>query len=165
MVLESAFNISLMTGPSNQLLTSLERHSQRKNYSHIEKKTLGIISAIANFYRFIHGRHFKLQTEYKPLVTIYGSKKGLPANTANKLERWGNILLNYNFKIAFVPSGKLSHADGLSRLIPKYKEPLEDRVNSSLREEDEIKKPYAMPCGNFQLPLTKLGEKCRTANS
>ena len=37
----------------------------------------------------------------------------------------------------FVPSKKLGHADGLSRLIPKYCEPLEDSVIAALRTENE----------------------------
>ena len=38
-----------------------------------------------------------LQTDHKPLITIFGSKKCLQVETANRLLRWGTILLNYNF--------------------------------------------------------------------
>ena len=40
----------------------------------------------------------------------------------------------------YEPSKKLGHADGLSRLIPKYCEPLEDTVILTLKDESEIKK-------------------------
>ena len=40
-----------------------------KNYSQIEKEVLGIIFAVT---RFIHGRYFILQTDHKPLLTVYG---------------------------------------------------------------------------------------------
>ena len=108
-----------------------------KNYSQIEKEALGIIFAVTKFHRYLHGRKFMLQTDHKPLITIFGSKKGLPTHTANRLQRWGTILLNYKFNIEFVPSKKLGHADGLSRLIPKYCEPLEDSVIAALRTENE----------------------------
>ena len=39
----------------------------------------------------------------------------------------------------FLPSKKLSHADGLSRLIPKHREPPEDTVITSLWTEGEFK--------------------------
>ncbi|GAB1607299.1 hypothetical protein Ahia01_001013300, partial [Argonauta hians] len=39
----------------------------------------------------------------------------------------------------FLPSKKLYHADGLSRLIPKHCEPLEDTVIASLRTEKAFK--------------------------
>ena len=47
----------------------------------------------------------------------------------------GAILLNYDFKMEFLLSQKLGHADGLSRLIPKMQEPLEDTVIASLHTE------------------------------
>lgn len=39
----------------------------------------------------------------------------------------------------FLPSKEHYHVDGLSRLIPKHREPLEDTVIASLRTEGEIK--------------------------
>ena len=108
-----------------------------KNYSQIEKEALGIIFATSEFHRFIHDRHFTLQTDHKSLLTFFSPKKALPPLTANKLQRWGTIQLNYNFKMGHLPSYKFGHADGLLRLIPKYKEPLEDIVIASLRSRGE----------------------------
>ena len=123
-----------------------------RNYSQIEKEALGIIFGITKFHRYLHGRRFTLQTDHKPLISIFGSKKGLPTYTANRLQRWGTILLNYNFSIEFLSSAKLGHADGLSRLIPKQNEPLEDTVIASLRSE----KNYAQILHNTvkELPVT-----------
>ena len=114
---------------SRALLTAETHHSQ------IEKESLGIILAVTKFHRYIHGRLFRLQTDHMPLLTIFGLKKGLPTHTANRVQRWGTILLNYNFNMEFLPSKKLCHADGLSRLIPKQRETLEDTVIASLRTE------------------------------
>ena len=123
-----------------------------RNYSQIEKESLGIIFAVTKFHRYIHGRHFRLQTDHKPLLNIFGSKKGLPTHTANRLQRWGTILLNYNFNMEFLPSKKLCHADGLSRLIPKQSEPLEDTVIASLRTERDLKTSL---CNTIrELPVT-----------
>ena len=88
-----------------------------KHYSQIEKEALGIIFVVKKFHRYLHGRFFTLQTEHKPLITIFGSKKGQPIYTANRLLRWGTILLNYNFKIEYLPSKQISHAYGVSRLV------------------------------------------------
>ena len=86
--------------------------------------------------------HFTLQSDHKPLLTIFGSKKGLPTHTAKRLQRWRTILLNHNFKMVYQPSNKFGHADGLSRFILKYKEPLEDTVIVSLQSEGELKICY-----------------------
>ena len=51
----------------------------------------------------------------------------------------GTILLKYNFKVESLPSKKLCHANGLSRLISKHREHLEDTVIASLRLEREFK--------------------------
>ena len=109
-----------------------------RNYSQIEKESLAIIYAIKKFHRFIHGRIFTSQTDHKPLLTIFGSKKGIPTHTANRLQRWSIILLNYNFKMEYISSKNIGHADGLSRLIRKCAEPLEDTVIAALREEKEL---------------------------
>ena len=49
-----------------------------KQSSKIEKEVLGIIFAVTKFHWYLHERRFILQTDYKPLITIFGSKKGLP---------------------------------------------------------------------------------------
>ena len=51
------------------------------NYSVIEKESLGIVFALKKFYRFIHRRRFTLQRDLRPLLAIFGSKKGLPTPT------------------------------------------------------------------------------------
>ena len=124
-----------------------------KDYSQIEKEALVIIFAVSKLHRFIHDRQFILQTDHKPLLTVLGSKKGLPTHTANRLQRWGTILLNYNFKIEYLPSNKFGHADGLSRLIPKYREAWEDTVTASLQSKGEVK-PFI--CNSIrELPVTR----------
>ena len=94
---------------------------------------------IRKFYHYIYGQHFILQTDHKPQHTIFGSKKGLPMHTANWLQKWGTILLSYYFKIEYLPLKKFGYVDRLSRLIPKYKEPLEDTMIAFLKSEGELK--------------------------
>ena len=79
----------------------------------------------------VYGRTFVLQTEQRPLLSIYGSKKSIPKHTANRLQRWGILLLDYDFKMEYIPSKESGHAGGLCRLIPKFNEPFEDTVIAS----------------------------------
>ena len=109
------------------------------NYSHIEKEGLAIISAIKKFHKYVHGWEFILQTDHRPLLAIFGSKKGIPTHTGNRLQRWATMLLNLSFKIEFLPSKEIAHADGLFRLIPKYTEPLEETVIASWKSEMDVK--------------------------
>ena len=80
-----------------------------KHYSQIEKEALGIIFAETKFHQYLYGRFFTLKKDHKPLITIFGSKKGKPIYTANRLLRWGTILLNYNFKIEYLPSKQMDY--------------------------------------------------------
>ena len=94
-----------------------------------------------------------------PLITIFGSKKGLPIYTANRLQRWGTILLNYNFKIEYLPSKQISHADGLSRLVPKFSEPFEDTIIAALQTNCEIKNMIANTIKELSMTLLEIKSK------
>ena len=102
------------------------------------------------------------KTDNQPLITIFGSKKGQPIYTANRLLRWGTVLLNYNFIIEYLPLKQISHADWLSRLVPKYSEPLEDTIIAALRTDCEIKNMIANTIK--ELPVTLLDIKSEAMN-
>ena len=133
-----------------------------KHYSRIEKEAFGIIFAVTKFHRYLHDRFFTLQTDHKPLITIFGSKKCLPNYTANRLLRWRTILLNYNFKIEYLPSKQISHIEGLSRLILKYSEPFEDTIITALRTDCEIRNMISNTVK--ELPVTLLEIKREAIN-
>ncbi|XP_055522647.1 uncharacterized protein K02A2.6-like [Wyeomyia smithii] len=57
---------------------------------------------VTKFHKYLLGRRFTLLTEHKPLLSIFGSKKGIPLHTANRLQRWALMLLNYDFDIRHV---------------------------------------------------------------
>ena len=120
-------------------LTSRTLLLAEKNYSQIEKEGIAIIFAVKKFHRFVHRRKFALQMDHHPLLSIFGSKKNIPTHTANRLQCWGTILLNYNYEMEFWQSKKLGHVDDLSRLIPKFLVPLEDTVKSVQKAEKEVK--------------------------
>ena len=57
----------------------------------------------------------------------------------NRLQCWGTLLLDYDFKMEYIPTKELGHVDGLFRLIPKFNKPFENTAIASLRLENEIK--------------------------
>lgn len=112
-----------------------------KKYAQIEKEGLALVFAIKKFHKFLFGRKFTLLTDHQPLVSIFGSKKGIPIYTANRLQRWAIILLAYDFKIQYVSTIKFGQADALSRLIEQNKteEINEDVVISAIFQESDIR--------------------------
>lgn len=80
----------------------------------------------------------------------------LLADTANRLLRWGTILLNYNFELNYLPTNKIGHADGLSRLIANQNQPLEDSVTAVLCSDCEIKSIIANTVRDLPVTLSEI---------
>ena len=135
---------------------SRSRQPAKIKYSQIKKENLAIIYAVKKFHKYIHGRSFTLQTDHRALIRIFGSKKGLPTYTANTVHKWGIILWNNDFKMEFLSSNKLGYADGLSRLIPRFCEPLEDTVIAVLRAKIKIKNVLFNTVRGLPVTLTNI---------
>ncbi|UYV74425.1 K02A2.6-like, partial [Cordylochernes scorpioides] len=86
-----------------------------RNYSQIEKEALAIIYGVTKFHQFIYGRKFILITDHKPLVTILGSRSGIPTLSTSRLQRWALILSAYTYDIKFRRTQDHGNADLLSR--------------------------------------------------
>ncbi|XP_062537789.1 uncharacterized protein K02A2.6-like [Armigeres subalbatus] len=109
-----------------------------QGYGQPEKEALALVYAVTKFHKFLLGRHFTLQTDHKPLLAIFGSKKGIPLHTANRLQRWALIMLNYDFDIQHISSNDFGCADMLSRLIDRTARPEEEYVVAAINLEEDI---------------------------
>ena len=107
-----------------------------KRYGQIEKEALALVFAVRRFHKLLYGRRFTLLTDHKPLLSIFGSKNGIPAHSANRLQRWALTLLGYDFEIQYRRTENFGQADALSRLISKYPTEEEDAVIAALSAED-----------------------------
>ncbi|CAI2321053.1 unnamed protein product [Caenorhabditis sp. 36 PRJEB53466] len=128
-------------------------NSAEKNYSQIEKEGLGLIFAVKRFHKYLFGRKFLLRTDHKPLLSIFGSKKGIPVHSQNRLVRWSTILLAYDFVIEYVKTDDFGQADALSRMIQKMPSKNEDMVIAQVEVDVE---------GSLQSAVRRLPEviKC-----
>lgn len=132
---------------AHRTLTDAER-----NYSQIEKEGLSIIFGVTKFHRMVYGRSFILQTDHKPLLQIFGSKKGIPVYTANRLQRWALTLKAYDFSIEYVQTDHFGHADILSRLIDSHTSKDEEIVIASVILEEDVRSILNVAIDS--LPLT-----------
>ena len=108
-----------------------------QNYDQIEKEGLALIFAV-KFHKYIYSRHFTLLTDHRPLLSIFGSRKGIPVHSANRLQWWAAALLGYDFKIEYRKSTEFGQADALSRLISTQATPNEEVVVAALQADFNI---------------------------
>ncbi|BHF77196.1 hypothetical protein SprV_0502029900 [Sparganum proliferum] len=111
-----------------------------ENYGQIEEEALALVFVIKKFHKLLHGRHFTLLTDHKPLLSIFGSKKDIPVYSASRLQRWTTILLCYDFDILYCRITDFGQADALSRLIYNHQEPEEDTVIAAIAIEDDVRR-------------------------
>jgi len=97
------------------------------NYSQIEKEALALIFSVKYFHQIVYGRKFILRTDHKPLVSIFGEKKGIPIMAAHRLQRYAVFLSGYSYKIEFVKGADNGSADALSRLPLNKSDFINDR--------------------------------------
>ncbi|BHF61934.1 hypothetical protein SprV_0100491400 [Sparganum proliferum] len=119
-----------------------------KNYGQIEKEALALVFAVKKFHKLLYGRHFTLLTDNKPLLSIFGSKIGIPVYSASRLQRWATILFGYDFDIRYCRTTDFGQSDALSRLIiiiiiiiiiSNQQEPEEDAVIAAISIEDDVR--------------------------
>ncbi|KAI8120353.1 Retrovirus-related Pol polyprotein from transposon 17.6 [Lucilia cuprina] len=111
--------------------------SAEQKYSQIEKEALALVYGCTKFHRMIYGRSFTLLTDHKPLLSIFGSKKGIPTHTANRLQRWALIMMSYDFTIQYVNTNDFGNVDILSRLINNQPQN-EEFVVAVVQTEDDL---------------------------
>lgn len=90
---------------------SLTETEQR--YAQVEKEALGLTWGCERFKDFLIGRHFSLETDHKPLVSLLGQQAltELPP----RIQRFRLRLMRYSYSITHTPGKALFTADTLSR--------------------------------------------------
>lgn len=124
-----------------------------KNYPQIEREALALTFAVKKFHKYIFGRHFELRTDHKPLLSIFGSKTGIPVYTANRLQRYALTLLAYSFSIKYINTESFAYADFISRLIDKHDRPEEETIIATIHDCDRERNCFAIETTE-QLPVS-----------
>ena len=86
----------------------------QKNYSVVEKETLGLVLALEHFDVYLGLTPFKIKvyTDHNPLTFLKTMK-----NKNQRLVRWSLALQEYNLEIQHIPGSENVVADALSRCI------------------------------------------------
>ena len=63
-----------------------------------------------------HPNHFKLQTDHKPLLTLFNESKAVSPQASGRIQRWALILASYEYTIVCRTTTQHANADAMSRL-------------------------------------------------
>ena len=91
----------------------LNNHEMK--YSTIKLELLGVVWATEHFRNYLYGTEFQIVTDHKALLSALSANHG-NKTMHNRLTRWVNRLLPFNFKISHLPGKDMGFTDLLSRL-------------------------------------------------
>lgn len=86
-------------------------NSAEKNYSTIEKELLSIVENTKHFRPYLYGRHFKIETDHKPLVWLMSLK-----DPNSRLVKWRLRLEEFDYEVIYKRGRDNYVADALSRI-------------------------------------------------
>ena len=86
-----------------------------RKYSATKRELLGIVFALEAFRFYLWGKHFTLFTDHRALTFLFTQKQTNPM-----LNRWMEVLLDFNFSINHRPGMRNVLPDRLSRLYPTF---------------------------------------------
>ena len=106
-----------------------------QRYAQIEKESLALTWASERFEDYLIGLHFTIETDHKPLVSLFGKK--LLDELPLRVQRFCMRMMRFNFTIVHVPGKELSTADALSRApvsgFTKTDETFDKEVNAYIQ--------------------------------
>ena len=127
--------------------------STEQRYAQIEKEALPTTWACEKFAEFVLGKEFLIETDYKPLVPLLGSKclQDMPP----RIQRFWMRLMRCSYQIVHLPGKDLTTADNLSR-VPLHRSLTKDE--KQLNEDVNLYVSHIVEC----LPTTerRLQEIC-----
>ena len=101
-----------------------------ENYQILERESRATIWGMEHFHYFLYGKEFTLETDQKPLTSIY--KKHI-VDVSPWIQRLIICSLPYDFQVVYVPGRNIPVADALSCVSPgKGKESEENFIELSI---------------------------------
>ena len=79
-------------------------------YSQMEKEDLACVYGVKHFHAYLLGHKFMLQTDHKPLRTLFSESKAVPPHASNRIQRWAWTLASYEYSIVCRKTGQHANA-------------------------------------------------------
>lgn len=97
------------------VMAHISAYGRRENtYPTIQKEALAIVESTKKFFDYLIGHKFLLRTDHKPLVIVFGDKKGIPTIAAARMQRCAHFLMSFDYPIEPKKSIENAVADAMS---------------------------------------------------
>ena len=87
-----------------------------KKYGQIEKEGLACVYGVKKFHCYLYGRKFTLQTDHKPLLTLFNGSHPVSIQSSARIQRWALTLAAYEYEFSYKSAKNHMNADALSCL-------------------------------------------------
>ena len=88
-----------------------------QNYSQLDREGLSIVRAVKKLSDYLHGRHFTIVTDNRPIAAILSQDKGTPPMTAARLQRWASFLSSYDYQLTNRNTKEHGNLLGISKAV------------------------------------------------
>ena len=92
--------------------------SAEKNYQNLEREAQAAVWGMEKFHYFLYGRKFILQTDQKPLVSIFRKHRKHMIDVSSRIQRITIRAWQYEFEPQHIPGRNNVISDALSRVTP-----------------------------------------------
>ena len=58
-----------------------------RNYAQIDKEALAIVYGVKRFHQYLYGHRFKICSDHKPLICVFGEHKEIPTTASARVQR------------------------------------------------------------------------------
>ncbi|XP_063900178.1 uncharacterized protein K02A2.6-like [Zophobas morio] len=99
------------------------------NYAVIDKEALAIYWATKKLAYYLMGNKFVIETDHKPLVSVFAMNKRISQSYSSRMQRWMLHLAGFSYDIKYIKGQENHVADMLSR------HPLQTTVEEENQEE------------------------------
>ena len=69
----------------------------------IDKEALAIVYGVKRFHQYLYGHRFKICSDHKPLIYVFGEHKEIPTTASARVQRWALTLMGYEYSIVHRP--------------------------------------------------------------
>ncbi|KRX13008.1 Retrovirus-related Pol polyprotein from transposon 17.6, partial [Trichinella nelsoni] len=133
---------------ASRTLTTTER-----NYAQIDKEALEIVFGVKKFHQYLHGRHFTIVTDHKPLLELLKPHSPIPQTVSPRMLRWSLLLIRAHLL-------KHTNFDEKQWIFTRVKSGCRDAVYTNLEVSTILRTaPHAETCTADDCILYKMEKR------